>query len=118
MIRTSVPVEVAVTTSLIGVAVAVAAGWLGGTGAGFGVILGSTLAVLNFMWLVRGVTRPQADTRRGVWMLASSLRMLAVTGVCAVILASGLVHPVALVIGLTALPCALVMRGLRAAQEA
>ena len=118
MTRTNVPAEIAVATSLIGAAVALAAGWLGGTGAASGVILGTGLAVLNFMWLVRGVTRPQADTRRGAWMLASSLRMLAVTGAFAVVLALRLVHPVALVIGLTALPCALVMRGLRAAREA
>jgi hypothetical protein len=117
MIRNSVPADVAVATGVIGAAAAIPAGWLGGTAAAFGVILGSGLAVLNFMWLVRGVTRPQADTRRGVWMLTSSLRMLAVTGIFAVLLASRVVHPVALVIGLTALPCALVIRGLRALRE-
>jgi hypothetical protein len=118
MIRHSVPAEIALATLLIGAAVALGAGWLGGTGAAFGVILGSGLAVLNFMWLVRGVMRPQVDTRRGYWMLASSLRMLALTGAFAAVLALRLVHPVALVIGLTALPCALVVRGLRAAREA
>ena len=117
MIRNSVPADVAVATGVIGAAAAIPAGWLGGTAAVLGVILGGGLAVLNFMWLVRGVTRPHADTRRAVWMLTSSLRMLAVMGVFAVLLASRVVHPVALVIGLTALPCALVMRGLRAARE-
>jgi ATP synthase I subunit len=118
MIRHSVPAEIALATLLIGAAVALGAGWLGGTGAALGVILGTGLAVLNFLWLVRGVMRPHVDTRRRSWMLASSLRMLALTGAFAAVLALRLVHPVALVIGLTALPCALVVRGLRAAREA
>jgi ATP synthase I chain len=118
MIRNSVSVRVAVETCALGGLVAVAAAWLGGAGAAFGVVAGSALAVLNFLWLARGVTRASADTSRVAWVLASSLRMVAVAGVFAALLATGVIHPVALVIGLTALPCALVARGLSTARKA
>ena len=118
MIRNSVSLRVAVETCALGGAVAIPAAWLGGAGAALGVLAGSGLAVLNFIWLARGVTRASADTSRVVWVLASSLRMMAVAGVFAGLLATGAIHPLALVIGLTALPCALVARGLSTAREA
>jgi hypothetical protein len=118
MIRNSVSARVAVETCALGGAVAVPAAWLGGADAAVGVIAGSVLAVLNFIWLARGVTRAGAHTSQGAWVVASSLRMTAVAGVFAALLATGAIHPIALVIGLTALPCALVARGLSTAREA
>jgi hypothetical protein len=47
----------------------------------------------------------------------AGLRFLAFGAACAVLLATGWAHPVALVAGLTALPCALVGHGLRAARQ-
>jgi ATP synthase I chain len=117
MIRASVPSGVALATCAIGGSLAVPAAWLVGTEAALGVVAGSALAVLNFLWLARGVMRASAETSRRVWVVASALRMVAVMGAFATLLATGLIHPVALVIGLTALPCALVARGLYTAPE-
>jgi hypothetical protein len=61
--------------------------------------------------------RASVDTSRRVWVVTASLRMLAVTGAFGALLATGVIHPVALVIGVTALPCALVARGLYTARE-
>ena len=49
--------------------------------------------------------------------MAAGLRYLAFAAVAAAVLATGWAHPVALVAGLTALPCALVGHGLRAARQ-
>jgi hypothetical protein len=117
MIRVSVPAGVAFATCAIGGSLALPAAWLIGAEAALGIVAGSALAVLNFLWLARGVTRASVETSRQVWVVASSFRMLAITGAFAALLATGLIHPVALVIGLTALPCALVARGLRTARE-
>jgi fatty acid desaturase len=49
--------------------------------------------------------------------MGAGLRFAALGALAAVLLANGWAHPVALVAGLTALPCALVGHGLRAARE-
>jgi hypothetical protein len=117
MMANSVSGRVAREACALGGVVAVAAAWLGGSGAAVGVVAGSGLAILNFLWLARGLMRASADTSRAAWLVASSFRLTAVAGVFAALLATGAIHPVALVIGVTALPCALVARGLRGARE-
>ena len=118
MIRHSVSVRVAVETCALGGVAALVAAWLGGREAAVGVMVGSVLAVLNFAWLAHGITRVTARASSRAWVLATSVRMATVAVVFAALLATGLIHPLALMIGLTALPCALVARGLAAAREA
>ena len=98
----------------LGAALAVAAAWLGGPAGALGAAGGVVLALGNFRWLV---SRATAADGRALWSITAGLRFLAFGALCAALLASGWAHPVALVIGLTALPCALVGHGLRAARQ-
>ena len=118
MIRNSLSMRVALETCAVSGALALPAAWLGGGTAAFGVIAGTALAVLNFLWLARGARRATTAPSAAGWALASSLRLLAVAAACALLLRTGAIHPVAVVIGLTVLPCALVVRGLTTAREA
>jgi hypothetical protein len=97
--------------------VALVAAWLAGTSAGVGVVAGGVLVVGNLWWLAR-VAASAARNHEARWALGAMLRLTVLGGACAVVLASGLAHPVAVVIGLTVLPCALIVQGLRVAREA
>jgi hypothetical protein len=119
-------------------ALAVVSSWIGGGQVGLGVLAGGALSVGNLWWLSRRVIR-MADLEErpgapralpsvgGVWgvrlaaphqsSIGIALRLVAVTAIVAVVLASGLGHPVGVVAGLTVLPCALIARGLRSARE-
>lgn len=103
----------------VGAALALAAAWLGGAAGAIGAAAGVALALGNFHWLVARVRTSvgTADVARSLWSMAAGLRFLALGALCAALLASGWAHPVALVAGLTALPCALVGHGLRAARQ-
>jgi hypothetical protein len=83
-----------------------------------GAAAGVALALGNFRWLVSRVPTPSAaaQTARVLWPMLAGLRFVAFGALCAALLATGWAHPVALVVGLTALPCALVGHGLRAAR--
>ena len=102
-----------------GVPLVLSAAWLAGVAGAVGAAGGIVLALGNFRWLV-GRVRTQADVPgapRARWSVTAGLRLAALGGLCAALLASGWAHPVALVAGLTALPCALVGHGLRAARQ-
>ena len=101
------------------VAAAAPAFWLGGAPAGLGVIAGGALALLNFRWLVARATAftPGGPTPGPGWYLGAGLRFVLATAAVAALFLSGRVNPIALVTGLTALPCALIARGLAAARE-
>jgi len=103
----------------LGVALVLTAAWLGGTAGAVGAAAGVGLAVGNFRWLAARVRTSAGDAgaARTLWSLAAGLRFLAFGGLCAALLATGWAHPVALVAGLTALPCALVGHGLRAGRQ-
>ena len=103
----------------LGAALTVAAAWLGGAAGAIGAATGVALAVGNFRWLVARVpaTIGASGAARVLWSMAAGLRYLAFAAVAAAVLATGWAHPVALVAGLTALPCALVGHGLRAARQ-
>jgi hypothetical protein len=100
----------------LGAALAGTAGWIAGTEGALGAGAGAVLALGNFRWLV---TRACAasEAGRALWSMAAGLRLVAVGVPCAAVLAAGWAHPVALVAGLTTLPCALVAHGLRAARQ-
>jgi hypothetical protein len=103
----------------LGMALALAGAWLGGTAGALGVVAGAALALGNFRWLAARAraTAGTAATTRALWSIGAGLRFVAFGGACAALLAAGWAHPVALVAGLTALPCAIVGQGLRAARE-
>jgi hypothetical protein len=103
----------------LAVALAAAALWLGGTPAALGVAAGGGLALLNFRWLAARAA--SAATAGGIpgagWYVRAGLRFAVVTAAVAALFLTGAAHPVALVVGLTALPCALIARGLAAARR-
>ena len=103
----------------LGAALVLVGAWLGGTEAALGAAAGAGLAVGNFRWLVSRVPAPSgaAGAASALWPMTAGLRFIAFGAVCAALLASGWAHPVALVAGLTTLPCALVGHGLRAARQ-
>lgn len=103
----------------LGLPAALMGAWLGGVSVGVGIAAGVALALGNFRWLVARACAP-ADTPaagRALWSIGAGLRLAAFGALCAAVLATGWAHPVALVAGLTALPCALVGHGLRAARQ-
>jgi hypothetical protein len=103
----------------LGAVLALAGAWFGGSAGALGVGAGVALALGNFRWLVARAcaTTGTPDAARTLWSVAAGLRFVAFTVLCAALLAAGWAHPVALVAGLTALPCALVGHGLRAARQ-
>jgi hypothetical protein len=107
------------TASILGV-VALAVSLVVDARAGLGVLAGGTLALVNLWWLTRraaGAAPASASSAAG-WSIAAGLRLAGVGAAVAILLASGLVHPVGVVAGLTVLPCVLIVRGLAAAREA
>lgn len=95
---------------------ALPAGWLGGRDAALGVLAGGALAIGNFRWLVARAVMASSAGGAG-WVVGAALRFLAFLAVCAGLLASGLVHPVALLGGFIVLPCDVLLEGARAARE-
>ena len=103
----------------LGAALVLPAAWLGGAEGAVGAAAGAALAAGNFRWLSGHATSLAAAGRmeRRLWSLGAGLRLGAVATACGVAMTSGLAHPVALVAGLTLLPCVLVVHGLRAARQ-
>jgi|GEM_PF-1427168 len=111
-----VTVESAIASGAL--ALVALAGW--GPGAAAGVAAAGALAILNFRWLARGAALAAGagrERRPAAWALAAAGRFAAVLAVLAALLASGWVHPVGVVAGLTVLPLAVVVRGLGAARK-
>jgi hypothetical protein len=104
------------TAALVGVAALVAAG-LGGPSFGVGVLAGGALAVANLWWLTRNLAAA-ATGSSAAWSLGAVVRLAAAGVAIAVVLGTGLAHPVAVVGGLSVLTWVLVIRGLAAAKEA
>ena len=104
--------------SLLALGLALTAGWLGGRTALLGVGAGALVALIDFWWLSMGVDGvASAAPRTVVWMGTAALRLAGVALAVAALFLTGQCHPLALVIGLAVLPCALVTRGLRLARE-
>ena len=98
----------------VALALALPAAWLGGATGCAGVLAGGALAVLSFRWLVARALAASAAGPSGSWLVGAGVRFLAVVAVSAVLLAGGWVHPVAFLAGFSALPWAVIVRGLRA----
>lgn len=97
-------------------ALAVGAGWLAGVPAAAGVSGGGGIALVNFHWLARDVGRATAliaEGSPGVGRLSRmGLRQLFTFGALGLLVAQGWAHPVAVAVGLAALPPVLLAQGL------
>ena len=117
---TDMRTRVTIDAALIVAVVALAAAWLAGWPAALGVLAGGALALADFWWLsarIDAASSAAAAPRLSAWGATAGLRLGAVAVAVAALFMTGWFHPVALVIGLSALPCALLARGLRAARE-
>jgi hypothetical protein len=105
------------TAVVVGMA-AIAAGWVSGGPGALGVLSGGALGLIGFRLLagrVRALAAGPATT--APWALLASLRFAAVSGVAALLFVGGWAHPVAWLVGYSALPLAVVLQGLRMARE-
>jgi ATP synthase I chain len=110
--------RVAVDAGLLAIGVALAAGWFADRTAFFGVVAGAALALADFWWLSARIDAAANDAPRAiVWAGSAGLRLLGVAVAVALLFLTKQFHPIALVIGLAVLPCALVVRGLSLARE-
>jgi len=120
MTTTELGVRVTVGSMALVALVALGAGWLAGASGALGALAAGALALGNFLWLARGASRVTGRTAGPVargWALTFGARYLAVTVVLGVLLATGRAHPLAVVAGLTVLPCVLVAIGLGAGRS-
>lgn len=104
---------------VMGVALAGPAAWLAGLDGALGAAAGAGIAVGNFRWLASRVTAglDAGSAVRALWTLGAVLRLGALAAAVALVLVSGHAHPLAVVAGLSVLPVAVVVHGLRAARE-
>lgn len=96
--------------------------WLVGVQAALGVAGGGAIAIVNFRWLSRDVGRAFALVAEGRPGLARigriGLRQFAMLGALGLLVAQGWAHPVAVGLGLAALPPVLLVQGLLNARAA
>jgi hypothetical protein len=90
--------------------------WAAGAPAAVGVLTGGALALIGFRLLAARV-RAAATGSLAPWALLAGLRFAAVSGVAGLLFVGGWAHPVAWLVGYSALPVALVLQGLRLARE-
>jgi hypothetical protein len=119
MTPSDVTARVTTVTCALVILLAVPAGWLGGPSAALGVLAGGFLAVVNFRWLMtRAIAAASsAGVAAATWLVGTGLRLAAFTAACVTLLALEWAHPLALLAGLSVLPCAVIVEGLRAARR-
>ena len=109
-------------TAIAVLALALPAAWLAGASGALGVLAAGALTAGNFWWLARAATSAgdPASPRRDVagWVFGAGIRFAVLFVAFAALCAGGYAHPVAVVVGLTVLPCAVIAQGLRSAREA
>lgn len=112
---------VTVETAIAVAALALPAAWIAGPSAAIGVLAAGVLTVGNFWWLSRAASSaadPNAPrTEVAGWVLGAGARFAVLFAAFAALCAGGYAHPVAVVVGLSVLPCALIAQGLRSALE-
>lgn len=113
--------RVTLETVVAVVALALPAAWLAGPSAAIGVLAAGVLTAGNFWWLSRAASSaadPDAPrTEVAGWVLGAGARYAVLFAAFAALCAGGYAHPVAVVVGLSVLPCALIAQGLRSAGE-
>jgi len=117
MTASDLAARVTLTTAVALLPLAVAGGWLGGVAGAVGVMAGGALAVGSFRALVARTTATTRGTSVVPWPLAAAVRFGAVVAVATGLVAWGWAHPLAVLAGYTTLPFAVVLHGLRSAQE-
>jgi hypothetical protein len=109
------------TGGLTVAAMTAAAWWLAGVSAAAGVAAGGAIALFNFRWLARDVSRATALVVGGQATAGRisriGLRQLATFGALGLLVAQGWAHPVGVGVGLAALPPVLLAAGLLAARK-
>lgn len=98
---------------------ALAGGWLGGAPGALGVLTGGALGLLSFRLLAArlGAVAAAGTAAGAPWPLLAGLRFAAVAAVAALLFVHGWAHPVAWLVGYSALPVAVVLQGLHLARE-
>ena len=113
--------RVTLATAIVVAALALVAAWLAGPTGAIGILAAGALTVGNFWWLARAATSAgdPAAPRREVagWILGSGARYAVLFVAFAALCAGGYAHPVAVVVGLSVLPCAVIAQGLRSARQ-
>ena len=102
-------------------AITAGAWWVAGAPAAAGVGGGGAIALLNFRWLARDVSRATALIGEGGITVGRigrvGLRQVVTFGPLGVLIAQGWAHPVGVGIGLAALPPVLLAQGLLDARK-
>jgi len=102
------------------VPLALVGGVLAGRPAALGVLAGGLISLASFTWIARGVCGSAKLFAGGrahpLWALGLALRYVLLFGAVALLFGYGIVHPFALVAGLSVLPPVLIALGLRAAR--
>jgi hypothetical protein len=102
-------------------AITAGAWWVAGAAAAAGVGGGGAIALLNFRWLARDVSRATALIGEGGITVGRigrvGLRQVVTFGALGVLIAQGWAHPVGVGIGLAALPPVLLAQGLLDARK-
>ena len=113
--------RVTMATAIVVASLALPAAWLAGPSAVVGVLAAGALTVGNFWWLSRaaaGAGDPAAPRREVAgFILGAGARFAVLFAAFAALCAGGYAHPVAVVVGLSVLPCALIAQGLRSARQ-
>ena len=93
---------------------------LAGRAGALGVLAGGLISLASFTWIARGVQSSgklfAVGRAHPLWAMGLALRYVLLFGAVALLLGYGLVHPLALVAGLSVLPPVLIAVGLRAAR--
>ena len=112
--------RVTLETAIALAALAVPAAWLAGPSAAIGVLAAGGLTVGNFWWLSRAAAAAGAASAPPAqvsgWVFVAGIRFTVLFVAFAALCAGGYAHPVAVVLGLSVLPLALVVQGLRNAR--
>jgi hypothetical protein len=107
---------------LLLVPTAAAAGVLAGWPGVLGAVAGGLISLASLHWIARGVKSAAGFFAGGrahpLWLFALGLRYVLLFGAVGLLLSSGVVHPLALIGGLSILPPVLVVLGLRAGRAA
>jgi hypothetical protein len=116
MIRSDLRLRVMITSAVAISVLAALAGWFAGLRSALGFMAAGAITIANFLWLTRGVAAAAGAGEVGRalvgWGVAAIMRWTALLAATAVVLVTGSAHPVALVIGLTVLPVAVVVEAL------
>jgi hypothetical protein len=106
--------RVSVACAVALAALAMPAAWVGGAAMAMGLLGGGLLALANFRWLVHGAA--SGGSRPAAAVLAAGFRFLLLSAAFVALVALG-AHPLGIVAGLTILPIAVIIQGLRLAHE-